>query len=239
MSFGTADAAVCVTGQLRTLVVGGLHERIRKFALDALPADVFLHVDASDTREWGRHRNNSAREYEAALQVLRPVAARMEHFAPSAGSRCAGRLARSGGNSDGTATTHVCHAHDCGSFNCGCYLPECTHCEVSRYIPMHEHNRRCLALIAGHEARRGRRYEFVIKLRPDLELRHPIPHLSRLAAGKSRTLSPHMSHPIDRIHPPQCVLFQFLSSSASRSAATHALRTVEERGGATAARHDA
>jgi|TARA_B100000513_G_C11886936_1_gene181068 hypothetical protein len=164
MSFGTADAAVCVTGQLRTLVVGGLHERIRKFALDALPADVFLHVDASDTREWGRHRNNSAREYEAALQVLRPVAARMEHFAPSAGSRCAGRLARSGGNSDGTATTHVCHAHDCGSFNCGCYLPECTHCEVSRYIPMHEHNRRCLALIAGHEARRGRRYEFVIKL---------------------------------------------------------------------------
>lgn len=193
MEAGSADAAVCVTGQLRTLVAARLHETLRAHALDALPADAFLHVDAADTRAWGRQHGVLTRDYEEALRVLRPVAAQIEHFEPPASSvRCDPTLpanestTQRGGR--GGSAMRVCKAYDCGGFKCGCYLPHCTHCEMAQYTPMHDHNRRCLQLVLAHEARRGRPYEFVLKVRPDLRLPSPLPSLARLAAALPRAV---------------------------------------------------
>jgi hypothetical protein len=139
---GTA-AAVCVSGQMRALVAAQLHVRLRDHVLDPLPADAFLSLDLDDTRAWGKQLKPSRADYDEALRVLRPVAHELISLVPPDGGRSCGAPA---------AGERVCQAHDCGTFNCGCYINGCTHCEVAAYIPMHDHNSRCLTMIARHEA---------------------------------------------------------------------------------------
>ena len=84
----------------------------------------------------------------------------------------------------------VCHAFDCGTFGCGCYTSDCTHCVTTQYLPMHTHNAECLRLVAAHEAARGAPYELVIKLRPDMNITRPFPTLDELFQRTSRPEAP-------------------------------------------------
>ena len=47
--------AVCLSGQLRVMAKRRLHHALKVNMVDVLSADVFMHVDAQDTREWGNH----------------------------------------------------------------------------------------------------------------------------------------------------------------------------------------
>ena len=149
-----APVALCVSGQMRTLVTAKLHTALRTNVIEPLPADSFLSLDLQDTRLWGMKQSASRTDYEVAIQVLQPVAHELVSLSPpDLGGVCssAGSMAPGGG--------HVCQARDCGTFHCGCYMPMCTHCEVAKYMPMHEHNARCLAMITSHEdSQRTNRY---------------------------------------------------------------------------------
>ena len=135
------DVAVCLTGQLRTLVSHGLHFALQDNLLRPLRADLFMHVDTADTRTWGRQHSTSSDELAAALRVLQPIEYVVQTLLPAHphSNSC---------TQTGPASVPVskCIAHDCGGFKCGCYLPHCTHCDMSTYVPMHEHNRRCFAI---------------------------------------------------------------------------------------------
>ena len=63
---------------------------------------------------------------------------------------------------------------------CGCYLSGCTHCEVTRYVPQHEHNAACFALVRRHEATANVRYRIIVKVRPDLAFIRPMPPLQHI-----------------------------------------------------------
>lgn len=140
---GGRAVAVCLSGQMRVLVAAQLHLRLRDHVLDALPADAFVSLDLDDTRAWGKQLKPSRADYDEALRVLLPVAHEVISLVPHDG----GRMCVAPALGD-----RVCQAHDCGTFKCGCYINGCTHCEVAAYIPMHDHNSRCLAMIARHEA---------------------------------------------------------------------------------------
>ena len=126
-----------------------------------------------------------AAEYQEAIRILEPVEAKLVSFVPPPRSSfCNAQVA----NKSSSRGTHICQAHDCGTFNCGCYRPECTHCEVrsepgpipspivhpvrlpvsptllsdnawrtqsnaqvSKYVPMHQHNTECFDMILKHE----------------------------------------------------------------------------------------
>jgi len=137
--------AVCVTGQMRTLVASQLHVKLREHVLAQLPGDAFLSLDLQDTRAWGTQLLQSRADYNEAVRVLFPI----EHEAVSLTPPDLGRVCPA------AAVGRGCQAHDCGSFNCGCYTAGCETCEVAAYIPMHEHNARCLAMVVRHEKRRA------------------------------------------------------------------------------------
>ena len=153
------------------MVKYGLHLSLRTRLVRPLNADVFVHVDSEDTRQWGRTKAASSEEYAEAVRVLRPLSAKLVSYSPppSPLASC-------------PKTSGVCAARDCGTFGCGCYLPSCTHCAVGQYVPQHEHTRHCLEMIEEVEARRGRRYELVVKIRPDLNVTRPVRGLNELAA---------------------------------------------------------
>lgn len=185
--------AVCVSGQLRTMVRRSLHLALRAQLLQPLGADLFVHVDAADTRQWGPTRDAATTDFRELVHVLRPVAAHLVSYsappvdASGCGTSAAAPLVVAGASrrAEDAATAaappmRVCAARDCGTFSCGCYLRECTHCVVSQYVPQHLHTTRCLEMIAAAEASRGRRYDVVIKTRPDLNVTRPIGPYSEL-----------------------------------------------------------
>ena len=147
------SVAVCLSGQLRVMVPRGLHRVLKKQLVDVLHADMFVHVDTADTRAWGSTRDVPRAEYEEVVRVLQPKAGQLISYkSPQADpTRCDASVRGSGG-------ARVCVAHDCGSFTCGCYVPGCTHCDVSPYIPQHAHTKGCLEMIVEEERRRGRQY---------------------------------------------------------------------------------
>ena len=177
-----ARVAVCLSGQLRVMVRQGLHHSLKAHVLDTLGADAFLHLDLLDTRQWGRTVDSHAVEYEEVVRTLSPVASRRVAYEPpqATPAACAHDLP------DEARGRRVCLARDCGTFHCGCYLPGCTHCVTSQYLPQHLHASECLRLIAAHEAARGVPYELVVKIRPDLNVTRPMPSLEVLR----RTLTP-------------------------------------------------
>jgi hypothetical protein len=121
--------------------------RQRRHAVRSLIARSIADAQRRDRarRSWGVQRNTSTGRLAEALRVLRPIAHEVQTFVPRPQPLACMRLANPRGR---------CVAHDCGRFTCGCYLPHCTHCEVSTYVPMHEHNRRCFAMLARHEQAR-------------------------------------------------------------------------------------
>jgi hypothetical protein len=153
-----ARVAVCLSGQLRTMRTRGLHVHLKKHMVDVLNADVFVHVDAADTRPWGVKAEATSDDFNEVVRVLNAKGAKLESYQPQPvpPSACAGPGER-----------RVCKAFDCGTFTCGCYVAGCTHCVTTQYIPQHLHTSECLELVAAHEAARGSAYDFVVKIRPD------------------------------------------------------------------------
>ena len=163
--------AVCLTGQLRVMVRRRLHHALKAHLIDTLRADTFVHVDLSDTRQWGMTKGAPEADFEEVVRVLRPIDARVAAYTPPPPDV--------GTCSDGgraTAEQRTCLARDCGSFTCGCYVNGCTHCVATQYIPQHEHAHECLRMVASAESRLhgGRRYDAIIRIRPDLNVTRPI-----------------------------------------------------------------
>ena len=183
----TPRVAVCLSGQLRVMVRKGLHASLKKNLIAPLAADVFIHVDSADTRQWGVTKDADQGDYDEIVRVLRPVAAEHASYIPPASplDQCKSRAGKIAvGDSDGAAATpaRVCAARDCGSFSCGCYVAGCSHCAVGQYLPQHTHARRCLEMIEHHEVKTKRRYEIVARIRPDLNVTRQIPPYAVLSA---------------------------------------------------------
>ena len=174
---GRVSVAVCVTGQLRSMISRGLHTSLKAHLVDVLHADAFLHVDTSDTRQWGTTRDARADEFHQLVAHLSPVDANLVSYVPppTDHSSCAAAAAT------GIPSARVCEARDCGSFSCGCYVPGCTHCVATQYMPQHRHAAGCLQMIMSHEARRGAPYDLVIRIRPDLNVTRPFPSTDAVA----------------------------------------------------------
>ena len=177
-----ARVAVCLSGQLRTMRTRGLHVHLKKHMVDVLNADVFVHVDAADTRPWGVKAEATSDDFNEVVRVLNAKGAKLESYQPQPvpPSACAGPGER-----------RVCKAFDCGSFTCGCYVAGCTHCVTTQYIPQHLHTSECLELVAAHEAARGSAYDLVIKIRPDLNVTRPVPSFDEI----ERLVSPREAPP--------------------------------------------
>lgn len=165
--------AVCLTGQLRVMVRKGLHHSLWRQLVQPLNADVFMHVDLADTRQWGLTVPAGRTDYEAVVQRLRPIASRLVSYSPPPARPATCVLASQGGG-------RVCEARDCGTFGCGCYVPGCAQCVTTQYLPQHRHARECLRLVEEHEAARGAPYELIVKLRPDLNVSSPLPSYHEL-----------------------------------------------------------
>jgi len=163
-----------------------LHHALKVNMVDVLSADVFMHVDAQDTREWGNHARATSEEFDEVVRVLKPVASKLIAYVPPpiAPSACAAESAGGAGSS-------VCHAHDCGTFSCGCYVAGCTHCVTTQYLPQHKHTSECLALVAAQEVARGAPYDLVVKIRPDLNVTRPVPPFDEI----ERVVSPRDAPP--------------------------------------------
>lgn len=177
-----ARVAVCLSGQLRTMRTRGLHVHLKKHMVDVLNADVFVHVDAADTRPWGVKAEANSNDFNEVVRVLNAKGAKLESYQPQPvpPSACAGPGER-----------RVCKAFDCGTFTCGCYVAGCTHCVTTQYIPQHLHTSECLELVAAHEAARGSAYDFVVKIRPDLNVTRPVPSFDEI----ERLVSPREGPP--------------------------------------------
>ena len=155
-----------------------LHHYLKRNLIDVLRADTFVHVDTADTRAWGNTHVASSDEYEEVLKVLQPVAAKsISYTSPKVDSNvCAASISSTGG-----AESKVCHAHDCGTFGCGCYLPSCTHCVTTTYTPQHLHTSECLQMINANELKRNKKYDLIIKIRPDMNVTKPMPSSQQFA----------------------------------------------------------
>lgn len=132
-----ATVALCLCGQLRVIVRMRLHHLLQSHVVNQLHADVFLHVDAKDTRQWGDTHDVTSDDYDEVRRVLRPKLAHLESYLPAGGGgSCDAELRGANGTSRRRADgNRLCYASDCGSFRCGCYLPGCTHCDVTRCVP--------------------------------------------------------------------------------------------------------
>jgi hypothetical protein len=62
---------------------------------------------------------------------------------------------------------------------------------TTQYIPQHLHTSECLELVAAHEAARGSAYDFVVKIRPDLNVTRPVPSFDEI----ERLVSPREGPP--------------------------------------------
>ena len=179
--------ALCLSGQLRVMVRSGLHHRLQRLLVQPLGADVFIHVDAADTRQWGVTKAAPLSDYEEVVRVMRPLVTSHASYVPPTSPLA--QCVSSGAAAAPADHMRVCAARDCGSFSCGCYVPGCSMCAVGQYIPQHAHTKRCLEMIQRHEVRRGRRYEVVIKTRPDLNVTRQVRSydeiLAALAGGGS------------------------------------------------------
>ena len=68
----SARVAVCLSGQLRTMRTRGLHVHLKKHLVDVLNADMFVHVDAADTRPWGVKANTKRKSEVGSKQAPSP-----------------------------------------------------------------------------------------------------------------------------------------------------------------------